>query len=144
MATATETAGNPRLIKQFLCPVGANGWRQEPEVPVDEAALAKLLLFSRLAPPEPYRELAMSVDSRVDGKPHLLDGWEPQQIGAAPAAKVTDSSDDEASDESAQPFEPQDTGDTDAESSSAPIPDRLATGSPRRGSRCRRSNPAAR
>ncbi len=78
MATATGIAGNPRLVKRFLNALSVRmAVAKNQGVFVDEAALAKLLLFERLAPPELYQELATSITNSVDGKPHLLDGWEP-------------------------------------------------------------------
>lgn len=78
MATATGIAGNPRLIKRFLNALSVRmAVAKNQGVFVDEAALAKLLLFERLAPPELYRELATSITNSVNGKSHLLDVWEP-------------------------------------------------------------------
>lgn len=84
MATASEIAGNPRLIKRFLNALSVRmAVANRQGVSVDEAALAKLLLFERLAPTELYLELATSITTSVDGKPHILDGWEPDDTAAA-------------------------------------------------------------
>jgi predicted KAP-like P-loop ATPase len=84
MATASGIAGNPRLVKRFLNALSVRmAVARNQGVSVDEAALAKLLLFERLAPPDLYQELAASITNNVDGKPHLLDGWEPEDPGAA-------------------------------------------------------------
>lgn len=84
MATASGIAGNPRLVKRFLNALSVRmAVARNQGVAVDEAALAKLLLFERLAPPELYRELAASITNSVDGKPHLLDGWEPEDPSVA-------------------------------------------------------------
>ncbi|TWE12601.1 putative KAP-like P-loop ATPase [Rudaeicoccus suwonensis] len=78
MATASGIAGNPRLVKRFLNALSVRmAVAKNQGVFVDEAALAKLLLFERLAPPELYRELATSITNSADGKPHMLEGWEP-------------------------------------------------------------------
>lgn len=96
MATATGIAGNPRLVKRFLNALSVRmAVAKKQGVSVDEAALAKLLLFERLAPPELYLELATSITNSVDGKPHLLDGWEPADTdtGLSEADATTDPSD---------------------------------------------------
>ena len=78
MATASGITGNPRLIKRFLNALAVRmAVAKRQGVSVDEAALAKLLLFERLAPPSLYQQLAMSITEGADGKPHLLDDWEP-------------------------------------------------------------------
>jgi predicted KAP-like P-loop ATPase len=89
MATASGIAGNPRLVKRFLNALSVRmAVARNQGVAVDEAALAKLLLFERLAPPELYRELAASITNSVDGKPHLLDGWEPEDPSVASTAST--------------------------------------------------------
>lgn len=98
MATASGIAGNPRLIKRFLNALAvrmAVAGRQG--VSVDEAALAKLLLFERLAPADLYRKLAASITNSVDGKPHLLDDLEPADPGAS-ADPVVSHEDSKAAD----------------------------------------------
>jgi len=91
MATATGIAGNPRLVKRFLNALSVRmAVARSQGVSVDEAALAKLLLFERLATPELYQELATSITNSADGKPHVLDGWEPDNPDTASIA-TTDS-----------------------------------------------------
>ncbi|QGN33951.1 P-loop NTPase fold protein [Microlunatus sp. Gsoil 973] len=86
MATASGIAGNPRLVKRFLNALSVRmAVAKTQGVSVDEAALAKLLLFERLAPAELYQELATSITNSVDGKPHLLDGLEPEDLDNASA-----------------------------------------------------------
>lgn len=118
MATASGIAGNPRLVKRFLNALSVRmAVARNQGVSVDEAALAKLLLFERLAPPELYQELAASITNNVDGKPHLIDGWEPDDPGAASTS--TDSNHSRA---------PRDH----AESTAAPRSAREETASPER------------
>lgn len=89
MATASEIAGNPRLIKRFLNALSVRmAVANRQGVSVDEAALAKLLLFERLAPTELYLELATSITTSVDGKPHILDGLEPDDTAQTTADTV--------------------------------------------------------
>ncbi len=141
MATATGIAGNPRLVKRFLNTLSVRmAVAKNQGVFVDEAALAKLLLFERLAPPELYQELATSITNSVDGKPHLLDGWEP----------VDSDTDSHSVDASADPADTLDQagevkasvagateagthkvatkGDVAVTSTADPIPERWATG----------------
>lgn len=77
MTKATGIAGNPRLIKRFLNALAirkrlsdANG------IGVDEAALAKMLLFERCGDKEAYTELINKVNADADGKPRFLKAWE--------------------------------------------------------------------
>jgi predicted KAP-like P-loop ATPase len=77
MVSATKIAANPRLIKRFMNALAirmaiANGHG----VSVDEAVLAKLLLFERLASSDVYAELAMKVAEHAEGKPTFLAEWE--------------------------------------------------------------------
>lgn len=142
MATASGIAGNPRLVKRFLNALSVRmAVARRQGVAVDEAALAKLLLFERLAPPELYRELAVSITNSVDGKPHLLDEWEPDPKGPNTDAstKSTDPVDPTdhpgivkapraANKKTAAPHDLDET-DIEAESTAvAAIPERWATG----------------
>ena len=73
MTTATGISGNPRLIKRFLNTLAVRmAVSRSQGINVDEAALAKLLLFERLAPPKLYAELAAAINNSVDGKPEFL------------------------------------------------------------------------
>lgn len=143
MATATGIAGNPRLVKRFLNALSVRmAVAKNQGVSVDEAALAKLLLFERLAPPELYQELATSITNSVDGKPHLLDGWEPADSDPAPNTEngSTDPADPGAQadagaapapgagDKGAKSDKGVAADDRAAEPTAAPIPDRWAAG----------------
>jgi predicted KAP-like P-loop ATPase len=73
MTTATGISGNPRLIKRFLNTLAVRmAVSRSQGINVDEAALAKLLLFERLAPHKLYAELAAAINNSVDGKPEFL------------------------------------------------------------------------
>jgi predicted KAP-like P-loop ATPase len=77
MTTSSAIAGNPRLVKRFLNALSIRMSISNAQgVGVDEAVLAKLLLFERLAPSAAYQELATSVNTDSDGKPTLLSSWE--------------------------------------------------------------------
>jgi predicted KAP-like P-loop ATPase len=141
MTTASGIAGNPRLVKRFLNALSVRmAVARNQGVSVDEAALAKLLLFERLAPPQLYQELATSITTSADGKPHLLEAWEPRETSTDSAAASADST------EPADLTEPAATagaarktarsraGSADAEVAAKPpaesIPDRWAAGFP--------------
>src|ERR1700730_7986813 len=77
MATASGIAGNPRLIKRFLNAVAIRMTISKAHgVGVDEAVLAKMLLFERLGDPKAYAELTKSVAENDEGKPNVLAEWE--------------------------------------------------------------------
>ncbi|MGB8988750.1 MAG: P-loop NTPase fold protein [Candidatus Sulfotelmatobacter sp.] len=77
MATATGIAGNPRLIKRFLNALSIRmAISKAHGVGVDEAALAKMLLFERLGDPKAYAALTKAVAEDADGRPTLLAAWE--------------------------------------------------------------------
>jgi predicted KAP-like P-loop ATPase len=89
MTTASGIAGNPRLIKRILNALAVRmAVAKNQAVAVDEAALAKLLLFERLAPANLYKQLATSITNSNDGKPHILDRWEPNETTKAPHAST--------------------------------------------------------
>ena len=148
MATASGIAGNPRLVKRFLNALSVRmAVAKNQGVFVDEAALAKLLLFERLAPPELYRELATSITNSVDGKPHLLDGWEPGDSDSDTDARSVEASGDLVDEEEPAgspragspgagaaetgPAKVAAKGDAVATSAPDPIPERWATGFPK-------------
>lgn len=88
MATAPRIQGNPRLIKRFLNSLAIrmtiaklNG------VSVDEAALTKILLLERCAPPKAYSEIALDVMRSADGKADLLQTHE-NAVKAGKAAEL--------------------------------------------------------
>jgi predicted KAP-like P-loop ATPase len=59
MTTSQQISGNPRLVKRFLNALAIRSSIAKSQgVSVDEAVLAKLLLFERLAKPAQYGQLA--------------------------------------------------------------------------------------
>lgn len=77
MTTSDRIAGNPRLIKRFLNALSIRMTISAAQgVGVDEAVLAKLLLFERLASKAAYAALTSAVNADPDGKPRLLAEWE--------------------------------------------------------------------
>ncbi|SCY98909.1 KAP family P-loop NTPase fold protein [Microvirga guangxiensis] len=77
MTTATGIVGNPRLIKRFLNALAIRMAISNAQgVGVDEAVLAKLLLFERLGNPKAYAELIAAVSASDSGKPSFLAEWE--------------------------------------------------------------------
>ena len=77
MTTASGIVGNPRLIKRFLNALSIRMTISNAQgVGVDEAVLAKLLLFERLGNPKAYEILVESVSASDSGKPSFLAEWE--------------------------------------------------------------------
>lgn len=77
MTTASGIAGNPRLIKRFLNALAIRmAISKAHGVGVDEAVLAKMLLFERLGNPKAYAELTKAVAENDQGKPAFLSAWE--------------------------------------------------------------------
>ena len=77
MTTASQIGGNPRLIKRFLNALSIRMTISNAHsVSVDEAALAKMLLFERCAAPAAYDELTKAVNNDDEGKPRFLAKWE--------------------------------------------------------------------
>lgn len=77
MTTSSQIAGNPRLIKRFLNALSIRlAIAKAHEVSVDDAALAKMLLFERCASPAAYEALTKAVVENEEGKPLLLAEWE--------------------------------------------------------------------
>ncbi|MGA2311626.1 MAG: P-loop NTPase fold protein [Xanthobacteraceae bacterium] len=77
MTTASQIAGNPRLIKRFLNALSIRmAIAKVHGVGIDEAALAKMLLFERCGEPAAYDALAKAVTEDEQGKPHFLTEWE--------------------------------------------------------------------
>lgn len=84
MASASGIAGNPRLIKRFLNALSIRMAISKAQgVGVDEAVLAKLLLFERLGNPKAYGELMASVSASERGRPTLLAEWEAKATAGA-------------------------------------------------------------
>ena len=77
MTTTSQIGGNPRLIKRFLNALAVRmAISNAHGVGVDEAVLAKILLFERCAAPGAYDTLAKHVNEDGDGKPRFLTSWE--------------------------------------------------------------------
>lgn len=77
MTTASGIVGNPRLIKRFLNALAIRMTISNAQgVGVDEAVLAKLLLFERLGNPKAYAELVTAASASDVGKPAFLAEWE--------------------------------------------------------------------
>lgn len=81
MATASGILGNPRLIKRFLNALSIRMAISNAQgVGVDEAVLAKLLLFERLGNPQAYTETIAKIGASESGKPTFLAEWEEKAI----------------------------------------------------------------
>lgn len=81
MTTASGILGNPRLIKRFLNALAIRMTISNAQgVGVDEAVLAKLLLFERLGNPKAFAELMARVSASDTGKPAFLAEWEEKAI----------------------------------------------------------------
>jgi predicted KAP-like P-loop ATPase len=77
MTTATGIVGNPRLIKRFLNALAIRmAISRAHGVGVDEAVLAKMLLFERLGNSKAYTALTKAVTENEQGKPLFLAEWE--------------------------------------------------------------------
>ena len=77
MTTASGILGNPRLIKRFLNALAIRMAISNAQgVGVDEAVLAKLLLFERLGNPKAFADLIAKVSASETGKPTFLAVWE--------------------------------------------------------------------
>lgn len=81
MTNASGIGGNPRLVKRFLNALAIRLTIGKAQgVSLDEAALAKMLLFERLGSPKAYSELIASVSANEKGKPAILAEWEEKAI----------------------------------------------------------------
>ena len=84
MTTASQIGGNPRLIKRFLNALSIRMAISKAQgVGVDEAVLAKMLLFERCAAPAAYDALAKAVNNDDEGKPRFLADWEEKALAGA-------------------------------------------------------------
>lgn len=89
MTTASGIVGNPRLIKRFLNALAIRMTIAKAQgVGVDEAVLAKLLLFERLGNPNAYAELISAASANESGKPVFLAEWEAKAISGTELALV--------------------------------------------------------
>lgn len=81
MTTASGILGNPRLIKRFLNALSIRMTISKAQgVGVDEAVLAKLLLFERIGETAAYGELVKNVSASGEGKPAFLQEWEESAV----------------------------------------------------------------
>jgi len=77
MTSAQQIRGNPRLIKRFLNTLQIRLLTAAAQqVTVDEAALAKMLLFERCGNESAYGQLLKEINDADDGKPGFLKPWE--------------------------------------------------------------------
>jgi predicted KAP-like P-loop ATPase len=77
MTKASGIKGNPRLIKRFLNALAIRmAISRAHNVGVDEAALAKMLLFERSGNPKAYAALTSAVNADPRGRPGFLSDWE--------------------------------------------------------------------
>jgi predicted KAP-like P-loop ATPase len=77
LTRASQIAGNPRLIKRFLNTLSIRlSIAKAQGVTVDEAALAKVLLFERCGSEKAYALLLAAINEDDEGKPRLLQAWE--------------------------------------------------------------------
>lgn len=90
MVAASGIAGNPRLIKRFLNALSIRMTISNAQgVGVDEAVLAKLMLFERLGDTKAFADLVSKVTASESGKPTFLAEWE-QQAAAGAAISLED------------------------------------------------------
>lgn len=77
LASSMQVAGNPRLIKRFLNTLWIRlAVAKSQGVAVDEATLAKVLLFERCASEAAYQRLVTEVNNADNGVPEFLRDWE--------------------------------------------------------------------
>lgn len=84
MVSATGISGNPRLIKRFLNALSIRMTISNAQgVGVDEAVLAKLMLFERLGDSKAFAELVSKISTSDTGKPAFLSEWEKSAISGS-------------------------------------------------------------
>lgn len=77
MTSASRIHGNPRLIKRFLNALAIRlTIARAHNIGLDEAAVAKMLLFERCASAKAYEEVAAAVTNDAKGRPSFLKQWE--------------------------------------------------------------------
>lgn len=77
MTTSARIAGNPRIIKRFLNALSIRmSIAKAHGIGLDEAALAKVLLFERCGAAKAYAELITAVQRDEQGKAAFLAEWE--------------------------------------------------------------------
>jgi predicted KAP-like P-loop ATPase len=73
MAASRRINGNPRLMKRFLNTLSVRKKLAAVQsIPVDDAVLAKILLFERCASPAAFNFLVEAVNGGVEGRPELI------------------------------------------------------------------------
>jgi predicted KAP-like P-loop ATPase len=81
MTSASQIAGNPRLIKRFLNALSIRmAIARAHGVGVDEAVLAKLMLFERSGDKDAYAALVKAINEDDEGKPRFLAEWEEKAL----------------------------------------------------------------
>lgn len=89
MTTAKNILGNPRLIKRFLNTMAIRlSVARAQSVVVDEATLAKVLLFERCASEDAYKRLMSEINDGDTGKPVFLAEWEKQAVSGKEIANL--------------------------------------------------------
>jgi len=82
MINTSGIQGNPRLIKRFLNALSIRmSLARAQGVTVDEAVLAKLMLFERLGKEGAYQKIIAAVTGSTDGKPGFLAQMEEEATG---------------------------------------------------------------
>lgn len=77
LTTATQIAGNPRLIKRFLNALELRmSLARAQSISIDAKVLTKLLLLERCGGPEAYQQVVMTVTSSDTGTPAFLAAME--------------------------------------------------------------------
>lgn len=85
MTHASGIRGNPRLVKRFLNALAIRmAIARAQGVSVEEAALAKMLLFERCGNPKAYAELISAVSEDTQGRPSVLRDWEGKSATSEP------------------------------------------------------------
>lgn len=81
MTTTAGIAGNPRLIKRFLNALAIRMALSDAHgIGIDEAVLAKMLLFERCGNASAYAQLIKAVSDDDEGKPRFLSDWEDKAV----------------------------------------------------------------
>jgi len=81
MTSASQIAGNPRLIKRFLNALSIRMTIARGHgIAIEEAVLTKILLFERCGSPAAYEALVQAVNASTDGVPANLEEWEAKAV----------------------------------------------------------------
>lgn len=85
MASTKQISGNPRLIKRFLNTLSIRlSIARSQAVTVDEAVLAKMLLFERCGGDKAYATLVAKINDDAEGKPRFLKPYEDKAAAGTP------------------------------------------------------------